>query len=108
MTMSTIKPFAGFVTFFDGEHEDASRIKEADPDSLQGIINVMFTGEALPKEYKVPQGIVAGVVLAIGEGCPPGLEPGSKIYYAGHAALTINDVKIVAATYILAYEEPVT
>lgn len=103
--MSAIKPWIGFVTLLDADHEDVVRVVDADPDGLQGMVQFLFTGGDPPKEYKVPQGITAGIVVATGEGVPT-LEPGSKIYYAASAALTINDVKIVAANYILAYEDP--
>lgn len=96
-----IKPWVGYVVVAEVDHDDVVRVTEPSG-PLEEMTNMVFTGQ---REHKVPQGIVAGVVVETGEGVPD-LAPGSKVFYVGSSAILIEGVKLVHANYIVAWEEP--
>lgn len=102
-----VKPWIGFLVVVDVEHEDA--IKTLDPlrevrEADEGMANFFNKAFGIPESVEIKQGIVAGVVVATGEGVPD-LSPGSKVYYAEQSALQIGDEKVVHSNYVVAWEE---
>lgn len=98
--MNVIKPWIGYISVVDVDHEDAIRIQQTGV----GSDNILGQVLGIPEKYEVPQGIVAGVVMETGDQVPA-LVTGSKVYYSGAAAIVVGDVKIVHSNYVIAYEE---
>lgn len=93
--MTKVRPYVGFVTVVDVDHEDAKRKIDV------GIVGHMFGGE---REITVEQGIQAGVIVEVSDNVPH-LEPGNKIYYPEETSVEIGDVRVVHCHRIIAWEE---
>lgn len=98
--MVPIKPFLSMVTIQDVEHEDAMI---QDDTRIPGELGFLFGYK--PEGFQTPQGIGAGIIIDIGSAVDGILLPGCKIYYQQQYACKINDVWVVDARAIVAYEE---
>lgn len=90
-----IKPWTGYITVVNVEHEDHVERVET-PQMVQMITGI--------KQVEQQQGISAGIVESVGQGVD-GLEPGVKVYYAMSAAIVIGEVVVVGSHYVIAYED---
>lgn len=93
-----IKPWIGYITIVDVEHEDKVTTVET---GLRGHPVAELLG--LPEEIEERQGVNAGAVVECGEGVPP-IPSGAKVYYHG-CAIEIGDVKIISAVHVVGWEE---
>lgn len=96
--MTTIKPFMTYITVQGVDHEDHVVETETPPPFIMALIG------AKEADFQELQGMGAGVIIDVGQ-LIEHLKPGFKVYYDARYARRIDDIWVVDARAVMAYEE---